>query len=71
MNDSGLELTVNGTCRTVESIATLADLLKQLEQDPLRVAVEVNGRLVPRASHGETRLQAGDAVEIVSFVGGG
>ena len=36
-----------------------------------RVAVEVNGEIVPRGRHGEHRLQAGDKVEIVHALGGG
>ena len=36
-----------------------------------RVAVEKNGEIVPRALYGKTRLEDGDRVEIVSFVGGG
>ena len=36
-----------------------------------RIAVERNGEIVPKASYGETRLQDGDVVEVVNFVGGG
>ena len=35
-----------------------------------KVAVELNGRLV-RAAQYDTRLQDGDEIEIVTFVGGG
>jgi sulfur carrier protein len=35
------------------------------------VAVERNGDVVPRAEHASTRLERGDVVEIVHFVGGG
>lgn len=36
-----------------------------------RVAVELNGSIVPRARYGETLLGDGDVLEVVSFVGGG
>ena len=36
-----------------------------------RVAVEVNGEIVPRGSHASHVLQAGDRVEIVHALGGG
>jgi thiamine biosynthesis protein ThiS len=36
-----------------------------------RVAVEVNGDIVPLRRHAETMLQDGDSVEIVTFVQGG
>ena len=36
-----------------------------------RVAVEVNGRVVPRREHGRVALHEHDRVEVVQFVGGG
>jgi thiamine biosynthesis protein ThiS len=33
--------------------------------------VELNRAIVPRAEHGSRKVAAGDAVEIVHFVGGG
>ena len=36
-----------------------------------RVAVEKNGEIVPKGRHAQTRLAAGDALEIVVAVGGG
>ena len=50
---------------------TLAQYLASTSFDPLRIAVERNGDIVPRAAYAETVLADGDSVEIVSFVGGG
>jgi thiazole synthase len=50
---------------------TVGELIEHKGLDPRKVAVEVNREVVPRARHGEHRLQAGDAVEIVTLVGGG
>lgn len=36
-----------------------------------RVAVEINGGIVPKARYEATLLSPGDEVEIVAFVGGG
>jgi thiamine biosynthesis protein ThiS len=66
-----LQITVNGEPRAVGEGATVADLVALFHLIPERVAVEVNERLVHRASHVATRLQAGDRVEIVTLVGGG
>ena len=49
----------------------MADLLRELELEPGRVAVERNRGVVPRATHSATKLQAGDELEVVTFVGGG
>ena len=50
---------------------TVAAYLASAGYDPLRVAVERNGDIVPKARYGETVLADGDSVEVVSFVGGG
>lgn len=50
---------------------TVATLLQQLDLPTQRVAVEHNRRVVPRGEHGTVRLNHGDHVEIVTFVGGG
>ena len=40
-------------------------------QNDSRAAVERNREIVPRARYPETRLEAGDALEVVELVGGG
>ena len=37
----------------------------------IRIAVERNGRIVPKAEYGRVMLAKEDEIEIVSFVGGG
>jgi thiazole synthase len=67
-----LPLTVNGEPRALDPArATVALLLDDLALGGRRVAVEVNGEVVPRAEHATRRLAAGDRVEVVTFVGGG
>lgn len=50
---------------------SLSDYLSGTGYDPARIAVERNGQIVPKRLYGETVLQDGDVLEIVSFVGGG
>ena len=68
---SGITVKVNGESRALPTGSTIADLLRALGLDKGRIAVEHNRRVVPRADHGGLRLNHGDAVEIVTFVGGG
>lgn len=63
-------ITVNGDSLSTPA-ATIADLVRQLELEPAKVAVERNGEIVPRSTLGEAPLNDGDALEIVHFVGGG
>jgi thiamine biosynthesis protein ThiS len=66
-----LTVAVNGEARQVPAGSTISDLLRALALDAVRLAVEHNRRVVPRAEHAATRLHDGDTVEIVTFVGGG
>ena len=68
---SDLSITVNGETRRIPGPATLDDLLRELGLDARTVVVEHNRHIVRRPSLGETALAAGDAVELVHFVGGG
>jgi thiamine biosynthesis protein ThiS len=67
----GIQVSVNGEAVRVPAGSTLGDLLHKLELDRARVAVEHNLRVVPRAEHAGLRLNHGDRLEIVTFVGGG
>jgi sulfur carrier protein len=66
-----MQITVNGDARTIAEETSVADLLRELQLVPARVAVEINEQLVRRATFAERRLSAGDRVEIVTLVGGG
>lgn len=48
-----------------------ADYLTESGYDIKRVAVELNGDILPKSQYSDTILKDGDCVEIVSFVGGG
>ena len=61
---------VNGELTEIAE-KTVKEVLALLGYDPMRVAVELNGNIVPKAQYAETVLRDGDSVEIVSFVGGG
>ncbi len=63
-------VTINGETSDAGG-KTLADYLAEAGYEQNRIAVERNGEIVPKASYGETRLQDGDVVEVVNFVGGG
>ena len=65
------QVILNGAPRSVAPDTTVADLVGELGLQPGRFAVEVNRAIVPRSTHAVQRLAAGDAIEIVTFVGGG
>ena len=67
-----MEVTLNGTTRIVEASASdIAALIRALGLEGKRIAVERNGEIVPKSRYAETRILAGDKLEIVAAVGGG
>lgn len=66
-----IAITLNGEPRRVPAPSTLNGLLNHLGLDPRTVVVEHNRRIVRRPQLADTALAAGDAVELVHFVGGG
>lgn len=66
-----MRIIINGTPQDVPSPVSVSQLLDLLNVRRDAVAVEVNREIVPRSRHAERALNEGDAVEIVTFVGGG
>jgi sulfur carrier protein len=66
-----VRITVNGQQRDVSAGTTVRTLLDVLAVPQQATAVEVNRELVPRSQHAARALAEGDAVEIVTLVGGG
>jgi sulfur carrier protein len=67
-----LSITVNGRPRTLSLPATtIADLVRELDIEGKRIAVEKNGEVVPKSRYAVTLLINGDQIEIVGAVGGG
>ncbi len=61
---------LNGKPREVADGLTVSELVANLGVLG-RVAVELNGTVLRQAQHPEVRLQDGDRLEVVTFVGGG
>lgn len=66
-----MEIILNGTPTQVIDRLTMAELIEHLELTGRRLAVEVNGELVPRGRFAEHQLASADRVEIIHAVGGG
>jgi thiamine biosynthesis protein ThiS len=66
-----MHLTINGTMREVEKVATVEQLLAELDLDPRAVVVELNKSIIRRPVIAATPVHDQDVVEIVHFVGGG
>ena len=66
-----MQIVVNGESRAVAAEIRLPTLLDQLRLGERRLAVELNGAIVPRSRWADTALADGDQLEIVHAIGGG
>jgi thiamine biosynthesis protein ThiS len=66
-----MQILLNGAPHALEGETSVRELLESLELDARRVAVEVNRRILKRSELSEIVVRDGDAVEVVTFVGGG
>lgn len=66
-----MQISLNGETREIEAGIALSTLIEQAGLAGRRVAIEVNGCIVPRSRHPELLLAEGDRIEIVHALGGG
>ncbi len=66
-----MQVTVNGEATELAEDTTVADLVTTRHAGHDRVAVALNGDIVPRSSWPATRLSPGDALEILAPTAGG
>lgn len=66
-----MKITLNGEKREVRGDITVLGLLEILNIQHQRVAVELNEVIVKKDTYGATTINDGDALEVVSFMGGG
>ena len=66
-----MQIQINGAPKVVPEQATLSALLDDLRLTGKRLAVELNGEIVPRSTYAERQLKEDDVLEIVQAIGGG
>lgn len=62
---------VNGQERILDQEMTVAEFVEQEQYIIARIAVEINGEIIPKATYSQVVIHSGDVIEVVSFVGGG
>jgi len=66
-----LQIQINGEREEVSDGLSLSELITRLKLRSDQIAVELNHEVLRRSAWESTKLQSGDRVEIVHFVGGG
>ena len=65
------KIQLNGKKITVKSSISLFELLLKYKLSNKRVAIEHNGKIIPKINYKTKFLKNNDTVEIVHFIGGG
>ena len=67
-----MQLIINGeTYADLKVDMNVLELLAQLNLPKAKIAVELNREIVPKSGYTTVILQDGDALEIITFIGGG
>jgi sulfur carrier protein len=66
-----LDVIVNGESRTLAGPVTIKELIQDMELQDKRIAIEINGEIVPASQHSNALIADGDHIEIVGAIGGG
>lgn len=66
-----MQIVVNGASQDVAAQTSIQQLIEILALGGGKIAIEVNGEIVPRSLFSETILQPDDKIEIVQAIGGG
>lgn len=64
-------ITVNGKELSISTPLALSEYLASKQYETSKIAVELNGTIIPKSNYHATILHDGDHLEVVSFVGGG
>lgn len=66
-----ITITINGKAVEMPESTPVSDYLTKNKYQTNRIAIELNGKILPKTLYPSTLLKDGDTMEIVSFVGGG
>lgn len=66
-----INIVLNGENKKIPRNSNIDQLLKDLDLENVRLAVEINKEIVSRSDYGLHALNEDDVVEIVQAIGGG
>ncbi len=67
-----MNITINGQTKDISGTSqTVGSLVAQFCKEKKHVIAELNGSIIPSSDWDKTGIKEADAIELVSFVGGG
>ena len=65
------KIQLNGKKVVIKANYSLFDLLKKYKLSHKKVAIEHNGKIIPKINYKKKFLKNNDRIEVVTFIGGG
>ena len=65
------KIQLNGQKISIKSNLSVLDLLKKYKLNNKKIAIELNGTIIPETIYKKKKLKNNDKLEIVHFIGGG
>ena len=66
-----MNITLNGKSQELTSSKNLSETVLSFCKESRHVIAELNGKIIPAEKWAQVTLKEGDALELVTFVGGG
>ena len=66
-----ISVQINGEEKVFAREVNLEWVIDSLSLQNRKIAVEINGQIIPRSEYTKTLIKSGDSIEIVDAVGGG
>tara|TARA_B100000029_G_C16948528_1_gene731630 strand:+ start:177 stop:398 length:222 start_codon:yes stop_codon:yes gene_type:complete len=65
------KIQLNGRKISIHSNFSVIDLIKKYKLKEKKIAIELNGVILPKQNYRKKKLKNNDKIEIVQFIGGG
>ena len=65
------KIQLNGKQLKINNNLSIRDLLKKYKLNERKIAIEINGMILPKNHYKKKKIKNRDKIEIVQFIGGG
>ncbi len=65
------KIQLNGKTLKINNNLSIKDLLKKYKLNERKIAIELNGIILPKQNYKKKKIKNKDKIEIVQFIGGG
>tara|TARA_Y100000741_G_scaffold320126_1_gene268493 strand:- start:394 stop:597 length:204 start_codon:yes stop_codon:yes gene_type:complete len=65
------KIQINGKKIKIFNNSSVKDLIKKYKLNENKIAIELNGVILPKSRYEKNKLKNNDKIEIVQFIGGG